>query len=372
MRKPKPRVLMVSHRFLRPHVSWASAYEFEDVVCAVDDVDLIAVEPVSPKQLPLEDKVLSRLRRQVGIAISREPGRTRTTVTNDYDVFFVRVMTPQGLDILDSIDGWQDRCRIKICWIEELWVDMLRYTKLLKPLELFDHVFVGHAPTPAPLAKLVDRPCSFLAPAVDALRFCSHPNPPSRSIDVYALGRRSPVAHRKLLERAEREPRFNYFYDSARWTTFVEGHAEHRQLTANLIKRSRYFMADRAKVNEPDQTKGAQVFGPRFFEGAAAGSVLIGEPPDCDTFRAFFDWPDAVIHFPYGSDKILAVIDELDANPERVGRARRANMTNVLRRHDWSNRWRTVLETIGLDSTTAAEERSHALARRAQEVEEAH
>jgi hypothetical protein len=371
MHKPKPRVLMVSRRLLNPHVSWASAYEFEDVVCAVDDVDLLTVELEQPKALPWEEKLRSRLQKHTNVSITREPRPNKISVTESYDVLFVRVMTPRELDVLDAIDGWQDSCRIKVCWVEELWVDMLRYTKLLKPLGQFDHVFVGHAPTPAPLADVIHRPCSFLSPGVDALRFCPYPTPPNRSIDFYALGRRSPAVHESLLERAGRQPDFNYFYDSARWTTFVENHAEHRQLTANLIKRSRYFLADRAKANEPEQTRGGQVFGPRFFEGAAAGAMLIGEPPDCDTFRASFDWPDAVIPFAYGSDKIGDLIDELEADPERVSRARHSNMVNMLRRHDWSRRWQTVLDVLGLDSRDALAERSAALERRAEEVEDA-
>ena len=372
MKESNARVLMVSHRLLKPHVSWASAYEFEDVVCAIDDVDLVAVESVQPKPLPWEEEVLSHLRKRMGVDIRREPRRRRTRVEGRYDLFFIRAMTLLDLNILNSIDGWQESCQTKVCWIEELWLDRLRDTKSLEPLLQFDHVFVGHVPTSGPLAEVIDRPCSFLSPGVDALCFCPYPNPPARSIDLYALGRRSPATHQSLLDYAERRSGFMYFYDSARWTNFIEGHAEHRQLSANLIKRTRYFMADRAKANQPDKSKSSQVFGPRFFEGAAAGAMLIGEPPRCDTFDAYFDWPDAVIPLDHGSTKIADLIDELDADPGRVSRARQANITNMLRRHDWSDRWQTVLDTVDLDPRGAAAERKAALERRAQEVENAH
>ena len=371
MRSSNPRVLMVSHRHLRPHVSWASAYEFEDVVQEVDDVELLSIDAEQPSPLPLEERVVARLRTHAGVRVSREPRRRRVEVDGGYELFFVRVMTPKELDILESVEGWRDSARVKVCWVEELWVDMLRYTKMLEPLKQFDHVFVGHVPTPVPLSKAIDRPCSFLAPAVDALRFCPYPSPPTRSIDFYALGRRSPLVHEALFGRALQEPGFHYFYDSARWTTFVEDHTQHRELTANLVKRTRYFMADRAKVDELDQTKGGQVFGPRFLEGAAAGAMMIGEPPDCDVFRSYFDWSDAVIPFEYGSAAINDVIDELDAQPERVERARRANVLNTLRRHDWSHRWKAALEKLGFESREPASERSAALEERARIVEAA-
>jgi hypothetical protein len=293
-------------------------------------------------------------------------------VKKDYDLLFIRAMTPRNLDVLDSIRGWQERCRTKVCWIEEIWLDMLQHPKWLERLLQFDHVFVGHVPTPGPLSEVIDRPCSFLSFGVDAVRFCPYPNPPARSIDFYALGRRSPATHQSLLDYAERRSGFMYFYDSARWTNFIDGHEEHRQLTANLIQRSRYFMADRAKANRPEDSKGVHVFGPRFFEGAAAGALLVGEPPKCDTFDAYFDWPDAVLPLEHGSTKITDLLDELDADPERVSRARQANITNMLRRHDWVHRWQTVLDTLGLDPRGAVGERKAALERRAQQVENAH
>jgi hypothetical protein len=371
MKESNPRVLMPTYRLLEPIVSWASGYEFEDVICAVDDVDLVAVENVQPKPFPWEEKLLSRARTWAGIDIRRMPRPKKVSARGDYEVFFIHVMTPGQLLVLDSIQGWQESCRTKVCWVEELWVDMLQYTKLLEPLRQFDHVFVGHVPTPAPLSKMIDRKCSFLSPGVDALRFCPYPNPPARMIDFYSIGRRSPATHQSLLEYAKRRDGFTYLYDSARAMTFVADHAEHRERTASLIKRSRYFLADRAKANVPDQTKGSQVFGPRYFEGAAAGSVLVGATPKCDTFEAYFDWPDAVIPLEYGSTDIADVIDELDADPNRVSRARQANVTNMLRRHDWADRWATVLETLGLDRRPALTERQGELARRAQQVENA-
>jgi hypothetical protein len=362
---------MPTHRLLKPHVSWASAYEFEDVVCAVDDVDLVAVESVQPKPTPWEEKLLSRVRSRMGIDIRRLPSRRKVSVKSRYDLFFIRVMTPRELHILDSIRGWQQSCQIKVCWVEELWLDMLQHTKWLQPLRQFDYVFVGQVPTPEPLKEIIDRPCSFLSPGVDALRFCPYPNPPTRIIDFYAMGRRSHATHESALEYAKRREGFTYLYDSALPTTFVTDHAGHRELTASLAKRSRYFLANRAKADAPGQTKGTQVFGPRFFEGAAAGAILIGEPARCDTFEAYFDWPDAMIGLDYGSTRIAEVIDELDADPGRVRRARHANVTNMLRRHDWAHRWQTVLETIGLDPRSALMERKAELEGRAQQVQDA-
>lgn len=369
MREPPPRVLMASRRLIEPKVSWASAYEFEDTVSAIDDVELATVKPVDAKPSRLEKKLFLRLQQTAGIAAHREPRWDKIGVQENYDLFFVRAMTPQKLDFLSAIDGWRKRCQTAVCWIEELWVNWLQYEKMLAPLRQFDHVFVGHVAAPDPLSQIIDRPCSFLAPAADALRFCPYPNAPARSIDMWAMGRRAPATHNRLLEHAKNNQDFMYFYDSAKWTYFVEGATEHRDLTASLLKRSRYFLADRAKADEPEQTKGQQVFGPRFFEGAAAGALLIGEPPDCRVFDEYFDWPDAVVSLPHGSTKIVDLIEELDADPDRINKARRANVNNALRRHDWVHRWETVLDTLGLPAMPGVTERKTELERRAAAIE---
>jgi hypothetical protein len=342
-------------------VSWASAYEFEDVVSAVDDVHMVAPQLSEPRPLPGETLAVGQLRRRLGIDVHRHPMTQKTKLSGRYDLLFLRVMTPQELRVLDSVEGWQERCAVKVCWIEELWVDRLRDTKTLSLLDQFDHVFVSHAAIVEPLSTLMKRPCSYLSFGVDALRFCPYPSPPPRSIDFYALGRRSPVAHRELYERANGAPGFNYFYDSARWMNFVEDHTQHRALTANLIKRTRYFMADRSKANAPEQIQGGQVFGPRYFEGAAAGAILVGEPPDCDVFRSYFDWPDAVIPFPFGSTGIVDLLESLDADSDRMRVARLANVTQMLRRHDWLHRWEEALQTLGMRPPANAEPRAAAL-----------
>lgn len=112
----------------------------------------------------------------------------------------------------------------------------------------------------------------------------------------------------------------------------------------------------------PGETEGQQEVGFRFFEGAAAGVVMIGEPPNVASFSENFDWPDAVVRLPLGSTEIGAVIDELEGQPERVARIRRDNVANALRRHDWVYRWNQVLEVVGLEPTAAARNRQARLA----------
>ena len=353
----RPRVLVASRRSIEAQVWCAGTYEFEDLVSKVAGAEVLVVESIEPRPSPLEQRVLRRLERSTGLSVKRGPRQRRVAVDGDYDLLLVRVGTPEKLDFLRKIDGWRDRARVAVCWITELWANLLRHGRWLDPLREFDHVFVEQAFTVAPLSRAIGRPCSLLAPGVDALKFCPHPNPPERSIDVYAMGRRGPATHAAMLGHARATPGFTYLYDTAGLGKFVNGAAEHRELMINLIQRSRYFIANRAKVDVPEQNGNQQEYGPRFFEGAGAGAILIGEPPRCEAFERAFDWPDAMFCLPFNSTEIVDIVKELDRQPERMAKARQAGILNTLRRNDWIHRWREILRTLDFPVTEGVRRR---------------
>ncbi len=141
----------------------------------------------------------------------------------------------------------------------------------------------------------------------------------------------------------------------------VENPRDHRQMLAALLKRSRYYIANRSRVNNPEFTAGREEISARFYEGAAAGTIMIGEEPRCETFKSQFDWPDAVIHLPYDSPDIVRILAELDADPGRVPAARRANVRHAALRHDWLHRISAAFETLGLPPTAAMQDRARRL-----------
>src|SRR5262249_5971441 len=127
--------------------------------------------------------------------------------------------------------------------------------------------------------------------------------------------------------------------------------SEHRLLLAGLLQRSRYFIANRGRVNEPEYTQGQDEISGRFYEGAAAGTVMLGEAPRTGAFEQQFSWPDAVIRLPFDSPDAGRRLEQLDAQPERLARIRRDSLRNAALRHDWLHRLHTVFETLGLPPT---------------------
>jgi hypothetical protein len=207
------------------------------------------------------------------------------------------------------------------------------------------------------------------------LRFAPHSLDAPRPIDVCNIGRRSPITHQALLDDAERRDGF-YYYDTVaasgadlRQRTFrVDSPHEHRGMLATILKHSSYYIANRSFVNKPEFTSGREEISARFYEGAAAGTVMIGEAPRTDAFRSQFDWPDAVIHLPFDSPDVGRILAGLNADPARLLAARCNNVREAALRHDWLYRIRTVFEALGLAPTAAMgarEERLRQIASRA-------
>ncbi len=188
---------------------------------------------------------------------------------------------------------------------------------------------------------------------------------PPRVVDVCRVGRRDAAVHALLLEASRRGEIF-YEFDSVCpervWDT-----AEHREHLAGVLKRSRYVIVNPGKYNRHNETSGQQELGFRFFEGAAAGAVMVGTPPRIQSFADNFDWNDAVIETD--DRPILESIAELDASPDRLDRIRRDNVTNSLRRHDWVHRWQQVLDAVGLPTSEGIKARVRELESLAARVE---
>jgi Glycosyl transferases group 1 len=271
---------------------------------------------------------------------------------------------------LATIPNWRQRCRKAACFITEVWSEMLP-EYLLELLSAFDHVFIGHRHPVKDVARITGRPCTYLPLAVDVPRFaptsCEEPRP----IEICNIGRRSRVTHQALLDDAERR-HFFYYYDTVAAsgsdrkdrTFHIDSPREHRLMLATLLKHSCYYIANRSYVDRPEFTAGRDEISSRFYEGAAAGAVMIGEEPRTEEFKQQFNWPDALTHVPFDSPDIDRILAGLNGDPERLRAVRRNNVRQAAQRHDWLHRIQVVFDTLGLAPT----EKMRARAKRLEQI----
>lgn len=353
MRSPaSARVLILSDREVAPTISRCGTYEFEDVAGAVDAVDL---RPLGAPSGRLERRFEKLAPAAFGTPASlarREP----------YELLFISVHSLPELARVHPLGRILSLARHAVLNVDEVWSDELHeHAGDLALLRRFERVFTPCAGGVEALANAIGRPCEYLAPSVDALRFAPRSPAPQRTIDIHMMGRRRPSLHRALRETAEKTDRF-YLFDTVQLNPRVSSYVEHRERLADLVQRTRYFVVDVANSDRPDKTGGQQEFGPRYMEGAAGGAILVGRAPGTPTFEAQF-WKDAVHPLESDSAAIARVLDDLEAQPEELERMRRRNVARSLRQHDASYRWERILRASGLEPLPALAARKQQLDR---------
>ncbi len=362
-------VLVLSMRRVKSLVAFCMQYEFEDVVAGLTRADRVDVGDFGA--LEFSRRAYKVMRLAAGsrrFARMSAPRPSTVKLERDYGLFLAVFNNAHELFALAAVPDWRKRSRIAACYINEVWASDLPDGYLLEMLAEFDHVFLGYEHAVDEIGRLIGRPCSHIPLAADVLRFAPYPHLPARAIDVCYIGRRSPVTHKALM-RLARDSRIFYYYDTVaasgagekQRTFHVDNPREHRLLLASLLQRSRYFIANRSRANEPELTMGRDEISGRFYEGAAAGTVMLGEPPQTAAFKSLFDWPDAVIRLPFDSPDVSEVLAELNRDPEGLARISQENARNAALRHDWVHRLGTMFETLGIPPTAAMLEREKRL-----------
>ncbi|MEB3179450.1 MAG: glycosyltransferase family 1 protein, partial [Nostocaceae cyanobacterium] len=309
--KKESRILILSLRNIKFHVSRCSLYEFEDAISNFDLVDMLTPS-LSPDLFKITNYLATHTVKLLDLHQFINPLMQNIRVNKKYDLLFVFCQYPSDILAINAINNWRKICKKAVCLIDEIWLEEIEQWKNhLRILNNFDVVFLGQFSCFNQYAEFIKAPCYFMPNSVDALKFFPYPVQPERSVDVYNIGRRSPVTHQGLLDMAEKQ-NFFYVYDTLKSLYALNAH-EHRQMYINLLKRSRYFIANKPKIEKAYNTGGKDDLSLRLFEGAAAGTVILGVPPEGEAFTTTFNWEDAVIPMPYDVPNIAEFIAELDA-----------------------------------------------------------
>jgi hypothetical protein len=359
----RPRTLILSLRNIFERAMFRCAlYEFEDIICQIDRAEIIA-----PRADPhtFRNQLANRLAFHAPIAL--RPSLEKLPVNGEYDVFFAVCGSARDLLMVDAAKPLRDACKTSICLVGELWANQIEdHRHFLRLLQGFDLVVTWCTQSVEALSKLTGCKCAYVPPGVDSILFCPYPTPPARVIDVLSIGRRSATTHQALLKMA-RENGIFYLHDTIAGDQSISP-KEHRPLYAEVAKRSRYFIVNPGLIDRPELRGTQSEIGNRYFEGAAAGTIMIGEVPTNGEFERLFDWPGSVCDLPSDSDQIGAMINKLDGQPEKQESIRQSNIVQSLRRHDWAYRWDLILKLAGLEPVAESCERKDHLESLAESV----
>jgi hypothetical protein len=294
--------------------------------------------------------------------IFMNPGLDVIEPARDCECLIHMCSTIYEIPYINALKSWRKRFKKTICWLDELWANRIpQYHSWLHILREFDYVFIGMKGTVRSLSDFLGKQCYYLPGGVDCLRFAPYPTSPERIVDIYSVGRRVETIHTSLVNLSSCENLF-YLHDTAQnGDSEVADHVEHRRLYGNIAKRSRLFTVAPGKFDSRDETHGQVEVGFRYFEGAAAGAIMIGHAPPCEHFHELFDWNDPVIELSHDASSIRNTVRNLLANGEQCSEMSKQNTLHSLLRHDWVFRWKEIFRIAQMEPTNAMRARESQL-----------
>jgi len=360
-RGERGRTLLLSHRHVQPMVSKCMTFEFEELVSEVDAVETVPIpaKPWSRLATKVERKAPWLFAGARPLPLPAGAG---------YDLLYLSLHSTSELAQLQPMSRILSMAERTACNIDEVWRSELEMRSgELEMLRRFDFVFTPCEGSVDALSRALGKRCHYLPHSIDTLRFFPYADRRPRTIDVYFMGRRRDELHRVLYD-ATRSTNRLYLFDTA-VVGEAYGYPEHRDHLAELAQQTKYFVVDIAKANRPDQSGDQPELALRYYEGAAAGAVLMGVAPATEGFARLFGWENAVIPIPATASAMASLLDELDANPTATAAIRRANVVNSLRRHDGVYRWEQILRTVGMEPLPGLDARKQRLEELAKGVE---
>jgi hypothetical protein len=343
----KPNLAILSQRGLSSHLARCGGYEFEDVLCdSFPGTRLYAPRPNSSIQTGL--KIKARLA-PTGSFDGRLDRVLAVEEVDEHEVLLAVMGQVRDLTLLGAMKDWRRKSRYAICWIHELWIeDIPRLRGLLRVLEQFDLVICSLYYTAEKLREDLKSPeVMYLPWGVDTLEFAPVMEPSLRPIHVTNLGGVAEVTHQSILDYAKQIDGF-YFYDTEKGgTREARSPSEHRFRYANILKRSKYFLCHLAKIKSDEP--GAQLeFGLRYFEGLAAGCVILGSRKSTPAFEAFLGWEDSVVEMPFECSDVPEFLRSLDGQADRLREISSRNVRRSLEGNDHAHRWNAIADRLGL------------------------
>lgn len=346
-----PRIAVFTVRRDLRRVWRCPGYELEDLIQS----ELGPAEFVEP-----DPSAAQRLEHRVSRWLSTRAQGVGPELKEDYDLFFAAPAVASDLQLLSTVRGWRRRSTVAVCFLQELWVSHLhrKLPAIQKILNQFDYVFCELHHTAEALNPLLSVPVECLPLGVDAELFYPWKSATkARVIDACAIGKMDPVTHAALCEWSEQTGRY-YHYTSTSKDEFARSSAEHRQNLAQVLQRSNVFFTYMAKRESTHQRGAQEEIGPRYFEGAAAGALQIGDVlQNHPVYRDYISWDGAVIEAPYSFADMPALIEEIGRDSSWVAEQRRANVTACLLGHDHLYRWDRVMAVAGLPETSGMKAR---------------
>ncbi|HEY4290081.1 MAG TPA: glycosyltransferase [Puia sp.] len=256
------------------------------------------------------------------------------------DVAWSVLMGPENYK-LDSFSGWQKKCKIKVLYIYDTLPAQYPLIRKLFSDNTWDILITSFNDAADDLTKLTGRKWHCVAQAADKTNF--EPTPLSeRLIHFSSYGRRYPVLHDVLKNFCKsRGLYYDYTTHDARHPT-APAEELYRQYGWHL-NHSLFTFSWPVELTNPARALHLRPITCRWFEAAAAGTVIIGRAPDNPAFN---DWlsKDLVVPLDPDGDKkeLNYTLGEIWDKRERFFEKAEIMRRQNIERWSWNHRVKEI------------------------------
>lgn len=349
-----PRTVLISQRDLWDAPWFSYVVEFESVLAELLEARTLRI---TTRDGHIANALRDRYRlRSVLASLPLARAFSLEQPAEHYDLGIIVVNDLQQLGILASLPGWRKMADRFIAFVVELWPSWVAAARpaVDDVVSKMTAVFSTIERTTVDLRELSGTDVHFLPPGVDTLFVDPPADSGRRYVSVSNRGRRDPAQHEMLRRWATASGRV-YEFDTGSLTS-VEGHFVHREHYYEQCARSKVYVTNFARFDQPQLRDGAEELGLRYFEGIAAGCVLAGQHPGDDRVARLVG-DVHVVDMPIGATEMPAPLRDLLDDDDRIAAAGRANRLLALQRHDVLHRWDVVRSRLDLPTTAVAEQR---------------
>lgn len=313
------KVLLVSGRGLQTSISDCCAHDFEDCIIDATEADVfIAEEGKSPPSGNYD----------LVIVVGLNFRKLATT--------YLTAGMPKGRHSIGYVFGGYGshttRYRSPV---------KRRLNPRYRAMTHLDHIYVGIKDDVGKIQDDLSLPVSYLPMAADVLSARATPfeSDAERPISVAAFGRVHNRISNAICDQFNTPgSRHIYLYNGVNGNAEPADKLRYRATFWHTLRRSRLCLAfDHFFANEKNTAEHSYV-GPRWFEGLAAGTVIVGKAPPKEKQHSLLDWKDAAIDLSNDDEKAAKEILDLLSDSGRLKAASRENLANMNRRHDWRQR----------------------------------
>jgi hypothetical protein len=223
------------------------------------------------------------------------------------DVAWYILMGPENYK-LDLFTGWSNKFKKKILYIYDTLPIQYETVKRILKNDYWDILITSFNDAQADLEKLTDRKWYCVEQAADLNLFKALPYE-EKSIHFSSYGRRFSKLHEVLIEFCDTN---NIYYD---YTTHDTKHPTavpeelYKQYAWHLNK-SLFTFSWPVELTNPERAGHLSPITCRWFEAAAAGTILIGQQPRNKIFEQYFK-NNLIAEIDFNKDK-LSLFKQLD------------------------------------------------------------